>query len=94
MNILVVGGDSVETMKSGRSASGARNIEHWSGRKTRDLVREIPKRTDAVIIVLDRISHALVRKVRSAAARRGVPVYYEKRGRHDAIALWNQMEHP
>ncbi len=65
---------------------------HWSGRKTRGLVRSIPKHTDTVIVVLDRISHALVRKVRAAASRLGVPMYYDKRReRQDAMALWIGM---
>lgn len=56
-------------------------MEHWSGRKHRDLVRSIPKATEAVVVVLDRVSQALTRKVRSEASRRGLPVYFLKRGR-------------
>ena len=78
MALLVVGGDSAETFR--RSAAGTRRqVEHWTGRKTRDLVRSIPKATDAVVVVLDRVSHALVKKVRREAARRGLPVYFRHR---------------
>ena len=91
MNILVVGGDSMETMKVRRSAELHDVLEHCSGRKTRDFVRPIPKHTDAVIVLLDRISHALPCKVRTDASRIGVPVYTEKRGRQNSMTLWAGM---
>jgi hypothetical protein len=42
-------------------------------------VRAIPKAT-AVVVVLDRLNHALARRVRGEASRRGLPVYFLKRG--------------
>ena len=80
VTILLVGGDSARIFlrRAGRTGS---HIEHWSGRKTRDLAKPIPKATDAIVVVLDRVSHALVRKVRIEAARRGLPIYFQKRGR-------------
>lgn len=39
------------------------------------------------MVVLDRISHALARKVRTDALRRGLPVLFQKRGRRiDSMA--------
>lgn len=80
MTILVVGGDSAETFRRG-AAGTQRQVEHWTGRKSRDLVRSIPKATDAVVVVLDRVSHALVNRVRREASRRGLPIYFRKRSR-------------
>ena len=71
--ILIVGGDSVGAF------TGRPLVQHWSGRKRRDLARSIPRQTDAVIVVLDRVSHALARKIRTEATRRGLPVLYQKR---------------
>lgn len=81
MAILVVGGDSVDAIKERATAGGHGYVTHWSGRKTRDTGKAIPKDTDAVVVVLDRISHALTRKVRTEAARRGLPVFFQQRGR-------------
>lgn len=78
MNILLVGGDSAGAFR--QRSSGASRVDHWNGRKHRDLVRSIPKATDAVVVVLDRVSHALARRVRGEASRRGLPVYFLKRG--------------
>ncbi|MDK2743090.1 MAG: DUF2325 domain-containing protein [Nitrospira sp.] len=80
MNILLVGGDSAEVFRK-RSGGRKSRVEHWTGRKHRDLVRSIPKATEAVVVVLDRVSHTLARKVRGEASRRGLPVYFLKRGR-------------
>lgn len=78
-NLLIVGGDSVAVFR-GRTAGRTGQVEHWSGRKSRDLVRTIPKATEAVVVVLDRVSHALARRVRDEASRRRLPVYFLKRG--------------
>lgn len=85
MTILVVGGDSAEVFRR-RAGRAQGQIEHWSGRKTRDLSRPVPKAIDAIVVVLDRVSHALVKKVRHEASRRGLPIYFQKRsvrGPHD-----------
>ncbi len=79
MNILIVGGDSIEVFR--QWSMGTSRVDHWTGRKHRDLVRSIPKATDAVVVVLDRVSHTLARRVRSEASRRGLPVYFLKRSR-------------
>jgi hypothetical protein len=81
MSILVVGGDSIAAI-SGRARAGGHDcVEHWSGRKTRDLAKSIPKSTEAVVIVLDLVNHTLARKVRTEATRLGLPVFFQKRGR-------------
>lgn len=80
MSILVVGGDSAEMFRQqtdGRSGY----VQHWSGRKSRDLSKSIPKDTEAVIVVLDRVSHGLAQKVTTEARRRGLPVFFQKRAR-------------
>ncbi|HBR52586.1 MAG TPA: hypothetical protein DEA71_21215 [Nitrospira sp.] len=79
MNLLIVGGDSAEAFRQ-RATGRISRVEHWSGRKHRDLVRTIPKATEAVVVVLDRVSHALAKRVRGEASRRGLPVYFLKRG--------------
>lgn len=80
MAILIVGGDSAETFRQW-AAQRHGQVEHWSGRKTRDVGKSIPKNTAAVVVILDRVSHSLARKVRSEATRRGLPVFFQRRGR-------------
>lgn len=95
MSILIVGGDSAEMFRQ-QTGGGHGYVEHWSGRKNRDMTKSIPKDTEAVVVVLDRVSHGLARKVRTEATRRGLPVFFHKRARsggptdHDPLdlALW------
>lgn len=77
-SILIVGGDSVGVFRD-RNTRGRGSIEHFSGRKRRDLARPIPQHTEVVIVVLDRVSHALARKIRIEAGRRRLPIVYQKR---------------
>jgi hypothetical protein len=80
MSILVVGGDSVEIFRQQAGRHGY--VQHWGGRKNRDLKKSIPKDTEAIVVVLDRVSHGLARKVRTEARRRGLPVFFQRRARH------------
>ncbi len=82
MSILVGGGDSVDGIKERAQAGGHGCVEHWSRRKTRDLVKAIPRKTTAVVVVLDRVNHTLARKVRAESTRRCLPVFFQKRGTH------------
>ena len=77
--ILIVGGDSVGAFTHRMNRKERPLVRHWSGRKRRDLARSIPKQTEVIIVVLDRVSHALARKIRSEAASRGLPIHYRKR---------------
>jgi hypothetical protein len=80
MSILVVGGDSADAITQLAHVGGHGCVDHWSGGKTRDLTKSIPKGTKAVVVVLDRVNHTLARKVRKRRAggfpcssRKGTP---------------------
>lgn len=77
--ILIVGGDSLGAFTDHAKGRKRGLVHHWSGRKRRDLTRPIPQHTDAVVVVLDRVSHALARKIRIEAGRRGLPIWYQSR---------------
>lgn len=87
MNILIVGGDSIEAFR--QRSIGTSRVDHWTGRKHRDLVRSIPKATDAVVVVLDRVNHSLARRVRREASRRRLPVYFLKRSQQKDIDVYS-----
>lgn len=91
MSILVVGGDSAEMVRQ-QVGGGHGYVEHWSGRKPQDLAKSIPKDTEAVVVVLDLVSHALARKVRTEATRRGLPVFFQKRARQTGPTDHNPLD--
>jgi hypothetical protein len=75
-----------------RAGRRREQVEHWSGRKPRDLEKPIPKDTDAIVVVLDRVSHALMKKVRIEASQRGLPLYFQRRGRRIESSVRRDMK--
>ena len=92
MSILVVGGDSVDAITQRARVGGHGCVEHWSGRKTRDVARSIPNDTEAVVVVLDRVNHTMAGKVRTEATRRGLPVFFQKRVRQVGVADYRPLD--
>ncbi|WP_447598458.1 hypothetical protein [Nitrospira sp. Nam80] len=76
LNIFIVGVDSIGIFQQ-RNARGRRSVAHFTGRLRRDLARPIPRHTEAVVVVLDQVTHALARKIRIEAGRRGLPIVYQ-----------------
>lgn len=96
--ILIVGGDSVEAITQRMKTTSWSAVKHWSGRRSRDLQRSLPRDTETVVIMLDRISHTLARKVRAEAGRRGIPVVFMGRkwssrtGDHTGLSTMRHVE--
>lgn len=82
----------MDAIKRRVTADRRGHVAHWSGRKARDLTKPIPKDTDAVVVVLDRVSHALAKKVLAEAAHRGLPVFFKKRRRQIQAADRNSWD--
>jgi hypothetical protein len=76
---LIVGADYIEPLKKTMEEMGNFRVEHWTGRKSGDLRRSIPKNVDLCIVLCDYVSHGLVRKVREEAKALGLPVLYCRR---------------
>lgn len=53
VNTLIVGGDYVDGLVGELAGLGLRRIEHWGGRKVRDLNRSIPADMDLVVVLFD-----------------------------------------
>ena len=79
MTALIVGGDHVESIRKAMSARGMARIEHWNGRKSRDLRRTLPKETKLIVLLYDYLSHPMVRKVNSDAADKGITIIHCRR---------------
>lgn len=79
MTALIVGGDYIKQLERIIADRGVRRIEHWTGRKTGDLRRTVPKGTGLVVLLCDYLSHSLARKIKTDAERLGLPVLYCRR---------------
>lgn len=79
MTALIVGGDYIKPIEKIIAGRGVSKIRHWTGRKTGDLRRTVPKDTKIVVLLLDYLNHGLAKKVRGDADRLGLPVIYCRR---------------
>jgi hypothetical protein len=81
---LFVGGDHIDGLVEQLDGLGLQRIEHWAGRKVRDLNRTIPPDMDLVVVLFDYVNHNLLRKVREKAQRQGLKLVYS---RHSGVEL-------
>jgi hypothetical protein len=79
LHTLIVGGDYIDGLVDELTGLGLGRVEHWGGRKVRDLNRTIPADMDLVVVLFDYVSHNLLRKVRAEARRQGLPLIYSRR---------------
>jgi len=79
MTALIVGGDHIESIRKAFSDRGMERIEHWNGRKPRDLRKSLPKSTELVVILYDSISHMMLKKINADTVGSGIPVIHCRR---------------
>lgn len=93
MNALIVGGDRVQAIRDEvdkfATQLGVQRTEHWAGRKAGDARRTVSARTRVIIVVCKRLSHELMRHVRTQAEEMGVPVIY---CRNSVAALPDELQ--
>lgn len=95
MNVLMVGADWIEAMRKTLESAGLVVQEHWTGRKPGDQRRGIPRDVEMVVVFYDRVNHCLAKKVRTDAARRGLPVLYCRHSLDDVqrkLEAWQQAQ--
>jgi len=84
---LIVGGDSVETVRRQLQAHGFEQVSHWKGRKTGDCRRAFPQNLDLIVIILSYVNHNLCKRVRMEAGRQDWRVVYVGRKTTDPVDL-------
>lgn len=91
MTALIIGGDYIRPLEKVISDRGLDTIEHWTGRKSGDLKRTVPKDTRLVVLLLDYLSHSMARKIKGDADRLGVPVIYCRRSLGQLCAKLDEL---
>ncbi len=74
--VLVVGGDHIDGIKTVLNQHGVDQINHWAGRKSGDTHRAIPQNTRYIVLVTKFISHSFMYRIKQYAAKRGLTVLY------------------
>lgn len=76
MTVLIVGGDYVASFKHLISAQNHARVEHWSGRKKGFNKRQLPNKTQLIILICDFVNHSLTNAVQEKANRNGIPLVF------------------
>lgn len=80
MNVLVIGGDKVNAIKTVLTDLGADSITHWNTRKkTGACKKDIPQDTDCVLMLTDFLNHNVMYKFKNEAKKKNIPYICSKR---------------
>lgn len=79
---LVIGGDRIHGIKNVLEAHGLSKISHWTGRKSGDGRKDIPKNVDLIILVTDWVNHSFTARIKNVAAKRGLNIIYTTNSAH------------
>lgn len=80
MSVLVVGADEITPIKAVLNNLGADKIEHWDARNENRVNRKpIPTQTDCVVMLTSFLNHNTMKKIKSQAKKRNIPVVCAKR---------------
>lgn len=76
MKAILVGGDRSDGFEKAFAGSHVDLVAHWHGRKPKEARRALPSGVDVVVVVWDRVSHALAESVRVQASAQGMQLLY------------------
>ncbi|MCH9814020.1 MAG: DUF2325 domain-containing protein [Epsilonproteobacteria bacterium] len=80
MSILVIGGDSIKSVKNVLTDMGAAKITHWDGRKNHGCnAKSIPEGVDCVLMLTTFLNHNMMKKYKKIAKRDNVSLVCAKR---------------
>ncbi len=80
MSVLVIGADEITSIKAVLKDLGAKSIEHWDARnENRVNRRPIPSGTDCVVMLTSFLNHNTMKKIKTEAKKRNIPVVCAKR---------------
>lgn len=86
MAILIVGADQLGKIPEQLRREGVQEIIHWSGRKTSEQTKTIPKSVTGIILFCDFLNHRLMYNIKRQAKAGQIPITFNKRSlAHRAI---------
>lgn len=78
--MLIIGGNNIRSLKEMVNLFGTDNVTHISARKhTSVCKKEIPQKTECILMLTDYLSHNVMHKYKKEAKKRNIPVVYSKR---------------
>ena len=80
MSILILGGDKTGKIEALIKSMGATETEHWDSRRSSTCHREIPLKTDGIIMLTDFLNHNAMTHFKRTAKKRDIPFVCVRRG--------------
>ena len=75
---LVIGGDRIDGIKHVLQAQGIDHIDHWSGRKSGDVKRDIPANLAMIVLVTGWLNHSMMYRIKHIAQKRHLRLVYTR----------------
>lgn len=85
-NLVIVGADHLGHIEKNLNQIGFKNILHIKGRRESDGRFQLPQETDAVLVLLDFVSHNLAKATKDKARKQSLPIIFAKRS-------WSSIYH-
>ncbi|HIE13533.1 MAG TPA: DUF2325 domain-containing protein [Desulfotomaculum sp.] len=79
MSILIIGGDRLGEIPDNLKDMGFTRVYHITGRKKRDILREVSPQHEMVLVLTDFVGHEIARMVKADAKRKRVRVLFARR---------------
>ncbi|MDQ0246668.1 hypothetical protein J2S09_004272 [Bacillus fengqiuensis] len=78
-SLLVVGGDKLGNITEKLEQKGFREVIHLTGRKSRMVQINIPRKVDVILVLTDYVNHNLSNVIKKKAQEKSIPICYSKR---------------
>lgn len=79
MTALLVGGDRLGNIPTELAKQGVSQVIHWTGRKGRTRIKNLPENIDMVLVLCDFVEHGLMNSVKGQAKAKEIPIIYSQR---------------
>lgn len=73
MSILVIGGDKITRLQSLLASLGATKTSHWDSRNKSTTHRQLPQKTDMLIMLTDFLNHNAMHDFKRQAKKCAIP---------------------
>ncbi len=73
MSVLVIGGDKINKLESFLKTLGVEKTHHWDSRRNSTSHKQLPQKTDAIIMMIDFLKHNSMNHFKREAKKLNIP---------------------
>ncbi len=91
MSILIIGGDRIEPIKAVLYELGATKIKHWDARRQSNDHKNLPMKTDCVVMLTNFLRHNTMIHFKKEAKKRSIPLVCAKRSESSVYSEYTKI---